>query len=156
MALAGAGLRTQCRHAHAQHERTHMPPPHLDALGLELPAQHPGAHEGMLQMQLVKPPHERQIGGADRLRQVIHRPAAEAQQLGLAGYGQAVLSVDHSFALSNPALVSARAKKSNSSACCPILACSGARSTGSGPGATPKTSAARASNCPLQSVIWLG
>ncbi len=83
MALAGAGLRTQRRHAHAQHERTHMPPPHPEALGLELPAQHPGAHEGMLQMQLVKPPHERQIGGADRLRQVIHRPAADAQQLGL-------------------------------------------------------------------------
>src|SRR5450432_3798473 len=156
MALAGTRLRTQRRHAHAQHERTHMLPPHLEAPGLKLPAQPPGAHEGMLQMQLVKPPHQRQIGGADRLWQVVHRPAAEAQQLGLARYRQAVLSVDHSFAPSHPALLSARAKKSNSSACCPILACSGARSTGSGPGATPKTSAARASNCRFQSVIWLG
>ena len=68
-------------------------------------------------MQLVKPPHERQIGGADGLAQVVHRPPADAQQFGLARYGQSVLTVDHSFALSNPALVSARSKKSNSSAC---------------------------------------
>jgi hypothetical protein len=102
-----------------------MPSSHLDALGLELPAQHPGAHEGMLQMQLVKSPHERQIGGADGLRQIVHRPGAEAQQLSLARYGQAVLSFNHSFALSHPALVSARAKKSNSGACCPFFASSG-------------------------------
>jgi hypothetical protein len=60
-------------------------------------------------MQLVKPPHQRQIGAADRLRQIVHRPSAEARQLSLARYRQAMLSVDHSFAFSHPALVSARA-----------------------------------------------
>src|ERR1700675_3816437 len=129
----------------------------LDALEQELSAQHPSAHEGMLQMQLIEPPHQRQSGGADGLRQVVvHRPPAEAQQGGLARYGQPVLTVDHSFAPSPPALLSARAKKSSSSACCPILACSGARSTGAGPCAVPKTSAACSSNCRFQSVICLG
>src|SRR5271167_440759 len=92
-------------------------------------------------MQLIEPPHQRQSGGADGSRQVVHRPSAEAQQGGLARYRQAMLTVDHSFAPSPPALLSARAKKSSSSACCPILACSGARSTGSGPCAVPNTSA---------------
>src|ERR1700693_3278435 len=128
----------------------------LDASDKELPAQHPRAHEGILQMQLIEPPHQRQIGGAGGLRHVVHRPPAEAQKFGLARYRQLILSVDHGFAPSNPALVSAPSKKSNSSACCPILACSGARSTGSGPCAVPNTSAACASNCRFHSVIWLG
>ena len=36
-----------------------------------------------------------------------------------------MVSVNHGFALSNPALVSALFKKSSSNACWPILACSG-------------------------------
>jgi hypothetical protein len=43
-----------------------------------------------------------------------------------------VVTVNHRFALSNPALVSALSKKSFSSVNWPILACSGARLTGSG------------------------
>src|SRR5579863_1588636 len=132
-----------------------MTPSDPDALGQQLAAQHPRAHERMLQMQLIEPPHQRQIGGAGGLRQVVHRPPTEPQQGGLARYRQAMLAVDHSLAPSPPALLSARAKKSSSSACCPILACSGARSTGAG-GVVPKTSAARSSNCRFQSVSWLG
>ena len=138
MALAGAGLRTQCLHAHAQHERTHMAAANLDALEQELSAQHPRAHEGMLQMQLIEPPHQRQSGSADGLRHVVHGPPAETQQLGLARYWQLMLSVDHGFAPSNPALLSAPAKKSNSSACCPILACSGAEINGRRPLCRPE------------------
>src|SRR5450755_3163259 len=132
MALAGAGLRTQSLHTHAPHGRPHMTPADPDAVGQELAAQHPRAHERMLQMQLIEPPHQRQIGAAGGLRKVVHRPPAEAQQGGLARYRQAMLTVDHSLAPSPPTLLSARAKKSSSSACCPILACSGARSTGAG------------------------
>ena len=32
-------------------------------------------------MQLIEPAHQRQIGGADGLGQVVHRPPADAQQL---------------------------------------------------------------------------
>src|SRR5262245_22036687 len=85
----------------------------------------------MLQMQLVEPTHEGQIGRAHWPWQVVHRAPAYAQQLGLARDGEVVITVDHRFALSNPALVSARSKKSFSSVSCPILACSGAKSTGS-------------------------
>ena len=69
------------------------------------------------------------------------------------------LALENDFlerALSNPALVSARSKKSFSRANWPILACRGARSTG---GKTrlpaPRTSAAPSSSWRFQSKIWL-
>jgi hypothetical protein len=68
MALAGAGLRTQSFHTHAPHEPPQVTPADPDALGQELAAQPPRAHERMLQMQLIEPPHQRQIGGAGGLR----------------------------------------------------------------------------------------
>ncbi len=67
---------------------------------------------------------------AHRLGVVVHRAAADAQQLGLALDRQFVVTVDHRFALSSPALLSAPSKKSFSSVNCPILACSALRSTG--------------------------
>ena len=68
-----------------------------------------------------------------------------------------VVPVDHRFALSNPALVSAPSKQSFSSVSWPILACGGARPTGSTLSAPPpKSSAACFSNWGFQSVIWLG
>jgi hypothetical protein len=48
---------------------------------------------------------------------------ANIQSRRLLGDGQIVLTVDHRFALSNPALVSAPSKKSVSSVSSPILAC---------------------------------
>src|SRR3989344_6618524 len=66
--------------------------------------------------------------------------------------------VDHRFALSMPALMSACSKKSFSSASSPILACSTLRSTGGADGrpSVPNTSAARSSNRAFHSVIWFG
>jgi len=55
----------------------------MHALAGELIAQHASPHEGVLQMPFVNAAHERQIGIADRARQVVHRAPAEAQQLGL-------------------------------------------------------------------------
>jgi hypothetical protein len=54
-----------------------------------------------------------------------------------------VVAVDHRFALSMPALMSAPSKKPFSSASSPILACSAFRSTGGVPfaGASPNTAA---------------
>jgi hypothetical protein len=58
---------------------------HVDAFALKLPAQHPSAHEGVLQVRLIEPAHERQIGVACGLGQVVHRPPADAKQPGLVG-----------------------------------------------------------------------
>ena len=74
-------------------------------------------------MQLVDAARQTQVARAGRARQVVHRTAAQAQQLRLASDGQVVVSVDQGFALSNPALVSARSKKSFSKASWPIWAC---------------------------------
>ena len=70
---------------------------------------------------------------------------AAGAQAGLPLDRQRGFTVDHRFALSNPALVSAPSKKSFSSVSCPILACSALRSTGAASLATgpPNTPAAR-------------
>ena len=94
----------------------------VDALVSEQVAQHPAARERVLQVQLVDAPHQLQVRFADRLEVVVHRAAADVQQLGLALDGQLVVTVDHRLALSNPALVSAPSKKSFSSVSCPIFA----------------------------------
>ena len=80
---------------------------HQHALLGQRAAQHPGTHERVLQVQLVNTPHQRQVGRVDQLGNVVDRAAADVQQLGLLGYGEVVMSVDHHLALSRPALVSA-------------------------------------------------
>src|SRR5271170_5458776 len=70
-----------------------------------------------------------------------------------------MLTVDHRFALSHPALVSAPSKKSFSSVSSPILACSDFTSTAGVVGVPPpgpKISDALASSCDFHIVIWLG
>ena len=62
-------------------------------------------------MQPVEPSHERKVGGRHRTRQVIDAATADLQNFRLLGDRQIVLTVDHRFALSNPALVSAPSKK---------------------------------------------
>lgn len=74
-------------------------------------------------MQPIETPHDREIGVRHRARQVIDAATADLQDFRLLRDRQIVLAVDHRFALSNPALVSA---PSNSS---PILACSDFTST---------------------------
>ena len=101
---------------HVPHQGPDMPAPYMQAQQAKLISQHLGAHEGVFQVQLINMPHQRQIGWADRLGQVIHRAPADLEQLGLPGYGPLVGFVNHGFALSSPALVSARSKKSFSSA----------------------------------------
>src|SRR5229473_722130 len=109
-------------------------------------------------MQLVDAPHEREIAFGDRPRHVVHRRPGNTQKLRLPADRDCVLRVDHRFALSMPALVSAPSKKSFSSASCPILACSTFTSTGGsslarGPS---KTSPARSSNCCFHCVTCVG
>ncbi len=59
--------------------------------------------------------------------------STDAQKTRLTHQAQSVLTVYHRFALSNPALLSARSKKLFSKASCPILACNGLRSTSGAP-----------------------
>src|SRR5579863_7806307 len=80
-------------------------------------------------MQPVETPHDRKVGVRHRPWQVVDAATADVQNLGLPGDRQIVLTVDHRFALSNPALVSAPSKKSFSSVSSPILACNDFTST---------------------------
>src|SRR5215472_16157274 len=68
--------------------------------------------EGKLQMQPVQTSHHLQIARRYRTRQIIDTATADIQSRCLLGDGQIVLTVDHRFALSNPALVSAPSRKS--------------------------------------------
>ena len=96
-------------------------------------------------MQRVDPPHHRQIGRRSPAGQVVDAAPAELQGGGLLGDRECVGPVDHRFALSIPALLSAPSKKSFSSVISPIFACSVFKSTagvGSAAAARPNTPAA--------------
>src|SRR3954449_10564979 len=111
----------------------------------------------MLEVQLVNPPHDRQLGRRHRPRLVVHAAAAQPQQLRLPHQRQRVSAVDHRFALSCPALPSAPDKKSFSSVSSPILACNVFTSTAgaAAPAAeAPNTSAASPTSCAFHAVIW--
>src|ERR1700675_2266092 len=81
-------------------------------------------------MQFVELTHELEVGRRHCARQVVHRAARDADHLGLLRDAQRVTTVDHRFAFSNPALLSAPSKKSFSNVSSPIFACSAFRSTG--------------------------
>jgi len=88
-----------------------------------------------------------------------HRRNSHApQNLSLPGNRQVVLAVDHRFALSKPALVSAPSKKSFSSVNSPILACSDFTSIAGAAGAMlpePKTPEAPPSNWAGRNLIGM-
>jgi hypothetical protein len=142
---------------HASHQGGDLASPNDPALVPEEITQHPRPSKGILQMQLVDPPHHCQRRLGDRHRLVIRRRASQLQQLALPYNWQGMRAIDHRFTLSKPALLSAPSKKSFSSASCPILACRVLRSGVSAVGLVPpKTSAARANNCYFHSVICVG
>src|SRR6185503_15541265 len=140
---------------HPLHQGFDMPAAEPAPLGSQQASQHPRTGERELQMQPVETPHHLQVGRRHRTRQVVDAAAADVQNLCLLGDRQIVLTVDHRFALSNPALLSAPSKKSFSSVSSPILACSDFTSTagGAAPLPGPKTSAAPPSSCAFHVVI---
>src|SRR4051812_14516200 len=123
-----------------------MPATNVDPFLFEEVAQHPAARERELKMQLVHSAHDGQIGRRHRSGQVIDAATADPKRLGLLGDRQIMGAVDHRFALSRPALLSAPDKKSLVSVNSPILACSVFTSTagvaGSDLGSEPNTPAA--------------
>src|ERR1700730_2342742 len=102
-------------------------------------------------MQLVQPEHHGEVRGCNRSGQIIHTATADLQGPRLFADRQFVLTVDHRFALSKPALLSAPPKKSFSSVSSPIFACSDFRSIAgvAGPlkSTAPNTPAAPSSSC---------
>src|SRR5215207_6233032 len=86
-------------------------PADLAPLQSQQAAQHTRTGEGILQVQPIETLHDGEIGFRHRTRQVIDAAPADPQSLSLLGDRQIVLTVDHRFALSNPALVSAPSKK---------------------------------------------
>ena len=109
--LGRAGTTIERLYPHPLHQRRDMPAADLAPLGSQKVAQQPTSGEGELQMQLVNPPHEREVGCRHRPGQVIDAPPADVQRRRLLGNRQIVLTVDHRFALSKPALPSAPSKK---------------------------------------------
>lgn len=148
MPLAGAGRTIHCSDPHLCQQGTHSLMPDGTALLPEQIAQHPSTGKPLPQMELVDPAHRRQIRIRNRLWLIVGRGTGHRQDFAWAYDWQFVGSVDHPFALSHPALVSARSKKSFSSANWPILVWRVLRSGVSDVGFVPrKTSAARTSNC---------
>ena len=62
-----------------RHERSQVAAANVDALALQLSAQHACAHERVLQMQLVDAAHERQICLPGKPGQVVNTATADAQ-----------------------------------------------------------------------------
>src|SRR5450432_4259126 len=156
--LGRARTSVQGLYPHALHERLHMPAADLAPIKCQQAAQHPRTGKWELGMELVDLSHQGEIGLRYRTRQIIDRAARNADGFRLPGNAQLVITVDHRFAFSNPALLSAPSKKSFSSVSSPILACRALISTAGAaspaqPG--PKTLAAPASNWSFQVVIWL-
>ena len=58
---------------HPRHQRADMLAARIEAFGPEQIAQRPGAREGVLQVQLVDPAHQRQVRLRHRPRRVVHR-----------------------------------------------------------------------------------
>src|ERR1700675_3263365 len=155
LGLGGARTAINRLYPHPPHERLHMPAADLAPLQSQQASQHTRTGEGILQVQPIETLHDRQIGGRYRPRQIINAAAADLQNFRLPGNRQIVLTVDHRFALSNPALVSAPSKKSFSSVSSPILACSDFTSTaGAAVAGLPasNTSEAPPSSCAFQAV----
>src|SRR3981189_1657757 len=154
--LGGARTAIERLYPHPPHQRLHMPAADLAPLQSQQASQHTRTGEGILQVQPIQMPHDREVGGRHRAWQIINAPAADLQNVRLLGDRQIVSTIDHRFALSNPALVSAPSKKSFSSVNSPILACSAFTSTAGavgGPPPEPKISEALPSSCDFHAVI---
>src|SRR4030088_624683 len=151
LGLGGARTAIERLYPHPPHQCLHMPAADLAPLQSQQASQHPRTGEGELQVQPIQMPHDREVGGRHRARQIINAAAADLQNFRLLGDRQIVSTVDHRFALSNPALVSAPSKKSFSSVSSPILACSDFTSTAGSPPPLPfpgpNTAAAEPSSC---------
>lgn len=120
--MAEVRLTIDRRKAHASHQRGHMPPSNGLALSPQEVPKHSSSGKRLLQMKLVHPAHQGQLRRRYRRRLVVRGGPGQLQKLALSHDGYGVSSVDHRFALSKPALMSAPSNKSFSRASWPSLA----------------------------------
>ena len=111
LGLGGARTAVERLYPHPPHQRFDMPAADLAPLGSQQASQHSRTGERKLQMQPVEPSHDREVVGRHRPRQIIDAAAADVQSFRLSGDWQIVRTVNHRFALSRPALLSAPSKK---------------------------------------------
>lgn len=105
---------------HTLHEIADFQPANLVSFTAQQALQHAASGKRIVEMQLIDPPHQGKIGSRHWARQIIDAASADTERFGLPGGREFVLAVDHLFAPSNPALVSAPSKKSFSSVSSPI------------------------------------
>ena len=110
--LRGVGPPVDRLDRYLLHQRRHVQPTDLDAVGGNKVAQHPAARKREVHVQHVDPPHDREVGSQHRLRQIIYAAAADPQLSRLPCHRQRVRTVDHRFALGNsPAQLRIRAER---------------------------------------------
>jgi len=109
--FAGVRAAVNCLDFHALHQCRDMAAANRNPFAVQHVAQHSTARERVIEMQFVEPPHDFQILGRYGPRLVIDGAPANAERLRLPGDRKVVIPVDHRFALSMPALVSAPSKK---------------------------------------------
>ena len=95
MFAARVGFAVEGLDDHFAHQGRHVLAPDVDAVLTQQIAQHAGSGERALQMQFVDATHECEVGLAHGLRQVVHAPAADVENLGLTDHRQRVGAVDH-------------------------------------------------------------
>jgi hypothetical protein len=91
----------QCLDTHLAHQGADVLTPDLEAFGLQQVLQHPLSGKGVIEVQFVDPPHQRQVGSRRRTRQVGDGAAADPQQLGLPVHRQFMVPVDQRFPIAN-------------------------------------------------------
>lgn len=100
----------------------HANTPYRKAVLSQQTMHHPTGRAGAFQMRFIHPRHQGQKGRRNRARNIVERPPADAERLGAFRQRQDELTINHPFAFSKPALVSAPAKDSFLSVNTSILA----------------------------------
>jgi hypothetical protein len=117
----------------------------------------PNTPRRLIQVDVVDKLHKIQLVLTYRLRLTVNRRTVYLQRLALLDQWEIMFTVDHLFALSNPALMSALSKKSFYKVSLPIFASIFSMLGAGVPSAfSPKASLLRSRSCAFQAVTWLG
>jgi hypothetical protein len=132
-----------------------MPAADLAPLESQRASQHTRTGEGELQVQPIETSHDREVSRGYRTGKIVHNAAAELQNLCLFRDRKIVFTVDHRFALSHPALVSAPSKNRSPASAPRAWRAATSRQSLAWPGPRYEN-LALLSSCDFQVVIWLG
>lgn len=71
----------ECLDRHRLHQLRDVKSAHLVSFGLQQTLQHPATRERIVQVKLVDPAHQREIGLRSRARQIVDAPPADTEHL---------------------------------------------------------------------------